>query len=69
MSKITCNMKTIAYTEFCRHVLFSFFWVSYNIVKFDHKFEPSVPFEGITVIVVFGKVYTSSFRIHVIALH
>ena len=33
MSKITCNSKTIAFAEFCTHMLFSYFWVSYNIVK------------------------------------
>ena len=35
MSKITYNLKTIAYTEFCVNMLFSYFWVSYNIVKFQ----------------------------------
>ena len=38
-------------------------------VSQDNKFEPLVPFEGITVIAVFGKVYTSSFRIYVMVLH
>ena len=33
MSKITCNSKTIAFTEFCINMLFSYLWVSYNIVK------------------------------------
>ena len=35
MGKITCNSKTIAFREFCIPVnmLFSYFWVSYNIVK------------------------------------
>ena len=33
MSKITCNLKTIALREFCKNMLFSYFWVSYNIVK------------------------------------
>ena len=33
MSKITCNLKTIAFREFCINMLFSYFWVSYNIVK------------------------------------
>ena len=35
MSKITCNLKTIAFREFCVNMLFSYFWVSYNIVKFQ----------------------------------
>ena len=30
---MTCNLKTIACREFCSNVLFSYFWVSYNIVK------------------------------------
>ena len=33
MSKITCNSKTIAFREFCINTLFSYFWISYNIVK------------------------------------
>ena len=33
MSKISCNLKTIAFREFCINMLFSYFWVSYNIVK------------------------------------
>ena len=33
MSKITCNSKIIAFREFCINMLFSSFWVSYNIVK------------------------------------
>ena len=33
MSKITCNFKTIAFREFFINILFSYFWVSYNIVK------------------------------------
>ena len=33
MSKITYNSKTIAFTEFCMNMLFSYFCVSYNIVK------------------------------------
>ena len=35
MSKITCTSKTIAFKEFCFSMLFSYFWVSYNIVKFQ----------------------------------
>ena len=27
------NLKTIAFREFCINMLFSYFWVSYNIVK------------------------------------
>ena len=30
---MTCNLKTIAFREFCFNMLFSYFWVSYNIVK------------------------------------
>ena len=30
---LTCNLKTIAFREFCLNMLFSYFWVSYNIVK------------------------------------
>ena len=33
MSKITCNSKTIACREFYINMLFSYFWVSDNIVK------------------------------------
>ena len=33
MSKITCNSKTIAIREFCIHILFNYFLVSYNIAK------------------------------------
>ena len=33
MSQITCNSKTIAFREFSINMLFSYFWVSYNIVK------------------------------------
>ena len=34
MSKIlTCNLKTVAFREFCLNMLFSYFSVSYNIVK------------------------------------
>ena len=33
MSKITSNSETIAFREFCINMLFSYFWVSYNIVK------------------------------------
>ena len=35
MSKITCNLKTIAFREFRINMLFSYFWASYNIVKFQ----------------------------------
>ena len=35
MSKITYNLKTIAYIEFCINMFFCYFWVSYNIVKFQ----------------------------------
>ena len=35
LNKITCNLKNIALREFCIHMLFSYFWVSYNIVKFQ----------------------------------
>ena len=35
MSKITCNLKNIEYTEFRLNMLFSYFWVSYNTVKFQ----------------------------------
>ena len=35
MSKITYDLKTIAYTEFCINMLFSYFCVSYSIVKFQ----------------------------------
>ena len=28
MSKITCNLRTIAYTEFCINMLFGYFWVT-----------------------------------------
>ena len=35
MSKITCNLKTIAFTQFCINMLFSYFYVSYNTVKFQ----------------------------------
>ena len=35
MSKITCSLKTIAFREFCVNMLFSYFWVSYNILKFQ----------------------------------
>ena len=35
MNKITCNLKTIAFREFCGNMLFSYFWVSYNIAKFQ----------------------------------
>ena len=31
--KLTCNLKTIAFREFCLNTLFSYFWVSFNIVK------------------------------------
>ena len=30
---LTCNLKTIAFREFCLNMSFSYFWVSYNIVK------------------------------------
>ena len=33
MSTIACNSKTIAFREFCINMLFSYFGVSYNIVK------------------------------------
>ena len=33
MSKITYTSKTIAFREFCINMLFSYFWVSYNIVN------------------------------------
>ena len=33
LKKLTCNLKTIAFREFCLNMLFSYFWVSYNIVK------------------------------------
>ena len=29
-SKINCNLKTIAFREFCINMLFSYFWASYN---------------------------------------
>ena len=35
MSKITCNLKTIAFREFRINMLFTYFGVSYNIVKFQ----------------------------------
>ena len=35
MSKITCNLKTIAFREFRINILFSYFVVSYNIVIFQ----------------------------------
>ena len=31
----SCNLKTIAFTVFCFNMLFTYFWVSYNIVKFQ----------------------------------
>ena len=37
MSIITCNSKTIAFREFCTNMLFSYFWVSYNIVKLQTR--------------------------------
>ena len=33
LKKLTCNLKTIAFTEFCLNMLFSYFWLSHNIVK------------------------------------
>ena len=30
---ISCNLKTIAITVFCLNMLFTYFWVSYDIVK------------------------------------
>ena len=35
MSKITCNLKTIVFREFCANLLFTYFGVSYNIAKFQ----------------------------------
>ena len=35
MNKITCNLKTIAFRKFRKNMLFSYFRVSYNIVKFQ----------------------------------
>ena len=32
-SKIACNSKTIEFREFCINMLFSYFWVSYDIVE------------------------------------
>ena len=37
MSKITYNSKAIAFREFCINMLFSYFWVSYNIVKLQNR--------------------------------
>ena len=37
MSKITCNSKTIAFREFYINMLFSYFGVSYNIVKLQTR--------------------------------
>ena len=37
LKKMTCNLKTIniyiAFREFCLNMLFSYFWVSYYIIK------------------------------------
>ena len=33
LKKLICKLKTIAFREFCLNMLFSYFCVSYNIVK------------------------------------
>ena len=33
IQNFTCNLKSIVFREFCLNMLFSYFWVSYNMVK------------------------------------
>ena len=64
MSKITCKSKTIAFREFCINILFSYFWVSYNIVKLQTRSSLHSPVIATLRLSLLSKLLVSSKLLH-----